>query len=106
MGLMADALTDQAIQTRKGPPCTTGAFIATLSQQDRQEVLDAFDSTLHTSVIFRALQKLYPDASRTSVGKHRNGDCQCPKLAPETVPASKRPAPKPKPAVKRKARKA
>jgi hypothetical protein len=85
---MAEALTEEMKGSRKGPACSTGAFIVNLeSDEDRRDILDALaDKSVQTAVIYRAMKKMSDEVSVTSIAKHRKNECQCSKIAPDTVP--------------------
>lgn len=78
MSTLADAIASET--TRKGPRCDTGRLLEQLPADQQADLLAAFDSDVTTAAIVRALTKLGHRVP-TTVGRHRNGECSCPRTA-------------------------
>lgn len=74
-------LLDEARQhhRQKGQPCTMGSFLASLSDTERAEVVDALtdrsvpSTALRDALVDRGHQ---PPAAQT-MQRHRRGECRC-----------------------------
>lgn len=75
------ALTDKftrAKTARKGPPCTVGALLSFMTDEDRDAVNQAFNNPMVTSrTIWRVLVEEGHEISDTPIARHRKGMCLC-----------------------------
>lgn len=77
MGALAD-LIDSLPKTHGGTRCVTGDLIGRLKAADRSDLEAAFaDSRITVPMIAKALIQAGYTPSRSSLARHRRGDCGC-----------------------------
>jgi hypothetical protein len=68
----------QAKTTRKGPPCSVGVLLSSMTKDDREALIAALaDPSIESRTIWRVLIDEGHEISDTPIGRHRNGVCQC-----------------------------
>jgi hypothetical protein len=73
---LTEALSNERAELRKGPRCSLCVFIESLSKDDAQALLSAFDdpSFPHTA-ISRAIAASGGKINPSTVARHRRGEC-------------------------------
>lgn len=77
MGLLAEAIANGP-QIKKGPPCATGAWLASLDDESRAEaqaMLDAGQATWPHTALNEEFAKAGLKVSTGSLTRHRKGKC-------------------------------
>lgn len=59
----------------KGPRCSICKLLQTLPEDDQMALLEALESSLHSTFIQRAIMAEGHKIGRGSVARHRRGDC-------------------------------
>lgn len=77
MSAFADALA--AVPPTRRPSCTMGLAMAGMDEDDRSDLERALDGEWTNKQIAQALQALGLDVEPQTVGRHRNGECKCPR---------------------------
>ena len=68
----------QAKTVRKGPLCTVGAMLSSMTPEDRDAVNQALNTPMVTSrTIWRVLVEEGYNISDTPIARHRRGMCLC-----------------------------
>lgn len=75
---LAEALAAQD-DTPRGPQCTVAILLDDLAPEDATALTDALASTLPASAISRAVTATGHRLSQATIGRHRRGDCRCPR---------------------------
>jgi hypothetical protein len=79
MSKFASALAAQTAR-RSGPPCTIGTALARLPKDEAADLRAALaDPDARHTAIARALHEIDLDIRADTVGRHRRGDCDCPR---------------------------
>lgn len=80
MGSLADALTYEASATRRGTPCTMGVYLDGLDKTDRAALDGALtNDDVTAAAIARAITSTGTRMAAQTVGRHRAGECACPR---------------------------
>lgn len=77
---LSDALSNETV-TPRGPRCSVGALMDTMTPADRAAFIAALAGDVPTSVIFRAVRSEYPGRKtpqQETISRHRRGECRCP----------------------------
>lgn len=75
MSLLDDAMA----AGRKGPVCSAGAWLATLTAKERAEVIEALDDPRPThAALARVIKARWPEAPGADpITRHRKQECAC-----------------------------
>jgi hypothetical protein len=75
MGLLDDMRAEKIV---KGPPCSVGIMLESMTAQEQEEFASACaDSTIASSVIARVLARRGHEVRKESIRRHRKGECRC-----------------------------
>jgi len=81
VGLFQEFLEEE--RDRKKTACMMGTALAQMAEKDREDVLNAFDTTVQSSAIAAVLKRRGFVVSESSVRRHRRGACGCETEIPE-----------------------
>lgn len=76
---LAEILANQDGGPRRETPCKTGVWLAKQSEKDRKAFWAWIDAKNNRQVLLEACQSEGLDATSSSLYRHVNGRCHCPR---------------------------
>ncbi len=76
MSLLTEA---RIVARRAGGTCGVAVLTSRLSEAEQAELIEALESDVSASAITKALELRGHDIGHQTIGRHRRGQCSCPR---------------------------